>query len=100
MPKDTKTAEPVMANGGEALTFAWDREESPVSLRARLSEASPEQWLDLAAWIMREARVEEVWDFLRPQEIVERFDSLEPRLGRRRELWSYLLETWRELGRI
>ena len=85
---------------GDSLRFAWDREESADSLRAKLSTATPDRWVELAAWIMREARVDEVWEFLRPQEIADRFDELSPRLGRRRDLWDYLIDTWRELGRI
>ena len=84
----------------ESLAFAWDREESIDSLRLRLAASSPEEWIELAAWLMREARVDEVWKFLKPRDIADRFEVLVPRLGRRRELWVYLVNTWRELGRI
>ena len=86
--------------GKNRLRFAWDRDESADSLRAKLAAASSDRWLELAAWIMRDARVDEVWEFLSPREITGRFDELKPRLGRRRDLWVYLIKTWRELGRI
>ena len=82
------------------LSFAWDRNETRESLRQKLAEATPDEWVDLAAWILREARVPEVWDFLRPEEIDRNWESLEPRLGRRRDLWEYLLRTWHELGKL
>ena len=82
------------------LSFAWDRRETRESLQRKLAEAAPNQWLDLASWILREARLEEVWLFLRPEEIKEHWEKLEPRLGRRRDLWAYLLRTWRELGKL
>lgn len=41
------------------LDFAWDRPESEATLRAKLAAAGPAEWVRLAAWIMREARVDE-----------------------------------------
>jgi hypothetical protein len=39
------------------LDFAWDRPETADSLRERLINSSRSEWLRLAAWILREARV-------------------------------------------
>ena len=100
MMSDDTLIESPRPSGGDVLRFAWDRDESPESLRARLAAASSEQWLELAAWILREARVNEVWEFLHPQDVAACFRALEPRLGRRRDFWSYLITTWRELGRL
>ena len=54
-----------MPNGvtipSDNLDFAWDRPETADSLRERLRKSSRSEWLRLAAWILREARVEEVW---------------------------------------
>jgi hypothetical protein len=82
------------------LSFAWDRHETAEGLRRKLAAAPPDQWADLAAWILREARVPEVWDFITPEELAKNWDLLEPRLGRRRDLWAYLIKTWRELGKL
>ena len=49
----------------DRLSFAWDRHETRDSLRRKLADAPPDQWVDLAAWILREARLSEVWEFLR-----------------------------------
>lgn len=98
MPEERASA--VTRPISDAPAFAWDRPETSDSLRARLAEADTEQWIELVAWIMREARIDEVWQFASPAEIAGRFDALEPRLGRRRELWNYLLQTWRELGKL
>jgi hypothetical protein len=91
------TGEPIQS---PPLSFAWDRRETRESLKGKLAEARPDQWIELASWILREARLSEVWEFLRPEEIKEHWEALEPRLGRRRALWSYLLETWHELGKL
>ena len=82
------------------LDFAWDRPESAASLRAKLADAAPTEWTRIAAWIMREARVEEVWRFLTLPQIDRAFPELAPLLGRRRPLWEYLLRAARELGRL
>ena len=82
------------------LDFAWDRPESAASLRARLAAASPTEWLNTVAWIMREARVEQVWEFLTLRQVAEVFPRVSPMLGRRRSLWEYVLRVAHELGRI
>ena len=82
------------------LDFAWDRPETAASLRAKLAGESSPAWLRTAAWLMREARVEQVWQFLTLREIADRFPQLSPMLGSRRPLWEYLLHAARELGRI
>lgn len=82
------------------LDFAWDRPESAASLRAKLADDSTADWNATASWLMREARVDQVWQFLSLKEIESAFPRLAPMLGRRRSLWEYLLRTARELGRL
>lgn len=82
------------------LDFAWDRPESAVSLRAKLAGPVTADWLRTAAWLMREARVEQVWQFLSLGQIAAAFPQLRPMLGRRRPVWEHLLRTAHELGRI
>ena len=82
------------------LDFAWDRPETAESLRRRLVRENGQQWLRTAAWIMREARIEEVWDFLSLEEIAGRFAQLRPHLGRRFPVWESLLNAAHDVGRI
>ena len=82
------------------LLQAWDRPESADSLRRRLAQESGQQWLRTAAWIMREACIEEVWRFLSLEEVADRFAQLRPLLGRRLPVWESLLKPAHELGRI
>ena len=49
---------------------------------------------------MREARVEQVWNFLSLRQIVDNFPQISPFLGRRLSLWEYLIRTAHELGRL
>lgn len=82
------------------LDFAWDRPETAESLRRRLVRENGQQWLRTVAWIMREARIEEVWDFLSLEEIAGRFAQIRPHLGRRLPVWESLLNAAQDLGRI
>lgn len=59
---------PTVALPADDLDFAWDRPETEDSLKKRLASSSHEEWLCTAAWIMREARVDQFWQFLTLQE--------------------------------
>ncbi len=82
------------------LDFAWDRPESVASLRSKIAGPISSEWLHTAAWLLREARVDQVWQFLSLRQIADQFPRLQPHLGRRRPLWEYLLRAAHELGRI
>jgi len=82
------------------LPFAWDRTESAGTLRAKLDDITSSAWVRTAAWLMREAQVREVWQFLTLEQIDTQFESLRPLLGKRQQLWDYLLRTARELGKL
>jgi hypothetical protein len=82
------------------LVFAWDRPETAATLRAKLALTASPDWLPTAAWLMREARVEQVWEFLTLQEVADRFSELSPMLGRRRPVWEHLIRAAHELGRL
>ena len=84
----------------ENLDFAWDRPETAASLRAKLSCPPSPEWLRTAAWLMREARVEEVWHYLSLRQIANSFPQLRPMLGSRRPVWEHLLRAAHELGRL
>ena len=82
------------------LDFAWDRPETSQTLRAKLALPSSPDWLPTAAWLMREARVEQVWQFLTLRQVADAFPQLSPLLGRRRPVWEHLLRAAHELGRL
>ena len=90
-------AEPMPAAN---LDFAWDRPESAETLRVRLATEDSSTWLQTVAWLMREARVDQVWEFLTLRQVAEAFPKVSPLLGRRRPVWEHLLRAAHELGRI
>lgn len=82
------------------LDFAWVHPESAETLRIRLATEDPSTWLQTVAWLMREARVDQVWEFLTLKQVAEAFPKVSPLLGRRRPVWEHLLRAAHELGRI
>jgi hypothetical protein len=80
--------------------FCWDRAWTEDEIRRRLGDATGFEWIRLAAWIMREARFEDVWRFLKPVQVRDHLSELSPLLGRKKDFWAYIIGAWHELGRI
>lgn len=80
--------------------FLWDEDVSVRELRAILAAEDHPRWVELAAKVLREARDDQVWLFLRPERVAARYPDLAPRLGRRRAFWDYLLRAWRRHGLV
>jgi hypothetical protein len=91
---------PIGFQPADNLDFAWDRPESALSLRARLENRDAPEWFQTVAWLMREARIEQVWEYLTLRQVADAFPIVKPMLGRRRSVWEYLLRAAHELGRI
>lgn len=69
-------------------------------LRERLRTASPPERNRLLGKILREARDTEVWLFTTPAEVASSWHGISRNLGRRREFWEFLLESWSQQGRL
>jgi len=82
------------------LPFAWDRIETAESLLEKLGRVEHASWPATAGWLLREAKVEQVWRFLTLEQVHENFDRIRPFLGRRLPVWEHLLEAAHELGRL
>lgn len=80
--------------------FLWDEPVTIRQLREILKSGSEEERLTYMAKILREARYEDVWAFLTLDDVLQNFDRLAPKLGRRRAFWEFLMRKWRELGLV
>jgi len=60
-------------------------------LTPKSRKSSRDQRHDSEAKILREARYEDVWEFLTVDALVGNWEELAPRLGRRRKFWEFLL---------
>ena len=78
--------------------FLWDEPMSVAELRVKLTSSSGEEKTRLLGKILREARDTDVWQFTTPQEVRRNWTELSPHLGRRREFWKFLLESWERDG--
>ena len=80
--------------------FLWDEPLTIAQLRAILQTGSEQERLTYMVKILREARYEDVWEFLTVSDIVRNWEKIAPRLGKRRAFWEFLLSRWRELGLV
>jgi len=80
--------------------FIWDVPITDAELRERLQDPDPDTRAQWQGVIMREARFEEVWQYLTLTEILRDWTDIRRHLGRKRPYWEFLLNGWREDGRI
>jgi hypothetical protein len=80
--------------------FNWDAPVPNAVVRRALAQGPDEDRLYWMARILREARYDDVWAYLSLRDVVARFDELRPMLGRRRELWEFLVSSWRKQGAV
>ncbi len=78
--------------------FLWDRNVTVGRLRQALRTPDDPQRIPLLRALLREARPDEVWQFVAPQDVLREWVAISPGLGRRREFWEWLLDSWRKLG--
>lgn len=80
--------------------FLWDCDLTLEDFLANLRH--PER--DVRAyWIgklMRQAKPDDVFQFVKRREIDEHWDALERYLGRSREFWTWILALWKEQERV
>jgi hypothetical protein len=80
--------------------FLWDESLSREDLKKILAGENEEERLYYTAKILREARFEEVWDYLSPAVLASHWEKLRWRLGRRKRFWEFLYSTWHRHGLI
>jgi hypothetical protein len=80
--------------------FLWDDDVSVAEFRSRLGSPDRDVAARSFARLLRDARYEDVWIFVTPQDVSERLPEIEPYLGRSRGLWTHLMRAWRELGLV
>lgn len=76
--------------------FLWDEPMTSAEFRHRLSTGSEAERTRLLAKLLREARDTDVWLFITPAEIRDRWSAMVSQLGRRRPFWEFLLDHWKK----
>ena len=80
--------------------FLWDCGLTVDQFREGLQDPDPEVRAYLVGKLMRQAKPDDVFLFVRPREIRELWPRLARYLGRTREFWSWLFDTWEGQGRV
>ena len=80
--------------------FLWDEPLSRDQLKQLMVSGSEEERVYYAAKILREARFDEVWEYLTPVFFDRHWDKLRTRLGRKKRFWQFLRDTWKSHGLI
>jgi hypothetical protein len=76
--------------------FLWDDDMTLDEFRSRLRGGDVEVRAYLTGKLMRQAKPDDVFQFVRLAELVELWPKLERYLGRSRPMWKWLLERWTE----
>lgn len=87
-----------LADGRLIPYFLWDRNITLEELRSILDDPGHPQRVSMLALLMREARPGDVWKLVTPQDVVDAWDVVEPRLGRKQAFWTWLLAAWKDHG--
>ena len=80
--------------------FVWDVPVTVGELKRLLRHPDRKTRNMWTARVMREARYQDVWRFLRLQDVLKRYQDLRPHLGRARPMWDFLIEGWQADGLI
>lgn len=83
---------------GDRPYFLWDVDITEEELRLCLQQSDPDARSQWQACVMREARYNDIWEYLSLKEILRDWANIRPHLGRSRALWDYLLDGWRKDG--
>jgi hypothetical protein len=80
--------------------FLWDCDLTLDGFRAGLESPDIEVRAYLVGKLMRQAKPDDVFAFVRPRTIRELWPQLERYLGRSRAFWTWLFDTWESQGRV
>jgi hypothetical protein len=79
--------------------FLWDSDTTLERYLELLRDPDPEMRAYMIGKTMRQAKPDDVFQFIQLGEIEELWPRIEPYLGQTREFWTWLLATWREQRR-
>jgi len=80
--------------------FLWNEAITCAELRHKLAATDPDERALWIGRIMREARYQDVWKFVRLRDVLELLPRIDRHLGRTREFWRWLIQGWRDDGLI
>jgi len=79
--------------------FLWDMDITLERFEEMLRETDEVTWCYLVGKLMRQAKPDDVFEFVTRVEIRARWSGIERHLGRTRAFWEWLLEAWEDGAR-
>lgn len=80
--------------------FLWDEDLDLDAFVARLRDPADDARHYYMGKLLRQAKPDDVFTFLRPQEIADAWPFIERYLGTTRPFWHWLLATWERQGSV
>lgn len=80
--------------------FLWDCDMTVADFVARLHDHDPEVRAYHLGKLMRQAKPDDVFTFVSAREIREAWPRLLRYLGRTRDFWTWIFDTWEAQGRV
>lgn len=77
--------------------FLWDCDLSEAAFRALVADPDPEVRAAAIGKLMRQAKPDDVFRYVSESEVRALWEQIRPYLGKTREFWTWLLETWSAL---
>jgi hypothetical protein len=81
--------------------FNWDAPVTNAAVRQAIAEGTEDDKVFWIAKIMREARYDDVWKYVSLRhDVMPRWPTIEPQLGRWRDKWRFLIAAWKQRGLV
>jgi len=80
--------------------FLWDEDLTLEEFVARLRDPAPDARAYYLGKLLRQAKPDDVFTFVHPQEIADAWTEIERYLGNARPFWTWLIGTWERQGRV
>lgn len=87
-----------MVDSASRPYFLWDSDVTLERFQEHLRTGTEAVRVHLVAKLMRQAKPDDVFEFVRLGEITRLWPLVGPRLGRTREFWTWWLQVWGVLG--
>jgi hypothetical protein len=88
------TPSDVLTDASGRPYFLWDCDLTVGQFQARLRDPDPEVRAYFVGKLMRQAKPDDVFQFVRLAEIRDLWPRLHRYLGQSRPFWTWLLDTW------
>lgn len=80
--------------------FLWDQDTTLEEFKKRLVDPDPDVRAYAIGKLMRQAKPDDVFEFVTPREIRALWSKLNMYLGNTREFWTWLFDTWERQGHV